>query len=410
ERERGPRDTRTPDGQRRARAGAGRRPGLRRRLPHRPARRRPGARRRVVRPDRGVRRRRRGARAAAHAPAGARDQPGRPGRGAAAGGRARRRVPGRLLLHHQPRDRRAPRLGLGAGRAAGDGLRSGGRGRSRPHRPGQRRARRAVGRVRRQGRQGGPAAARAQHRGRPLRVHELVGVEREAAVAAAAADRPADARGQGRRRQGAVGRRTGRGPHGCRTGDGRARRGRLRRRAVRRQRPGHPRHRGRAVRHVARGGPRRRQGRRARARAPHPGDQPDPQGRVDRRRRRAGRPDRRGHARAGDARQVLRPRRLRPRRRTPAGRPHRRGGGSAGDAGRAARRRLRDHGGDDAALHRDRQPAARLGTARVRRHQPRDGHQARRPGLGPGGRDRHRHRAVPRGPGPRAGARLPARL
>jgi lysine-ketoglutarate reductase/saccharopine dehydrogenase-like protein (TIGR00300 family) len=46
------------------------------------------------------------------------------------------------------------------------------------------------------------------HRGQ-LRVHGVGGVQREAAVAAAAPDRPADARGQGRRRQGAVGRRPG---------------------------------------------------------------------------------------------------------------------------------------------------------------------------------------------------------
>ena len=73
-----------------------------------------------------------------------------------------------------------------------------------------------------------------------------------------------------------------------------------------------------------------------------------------------------------------------------------------GDARRAARSRLRDHGRDDAALDRDRQPAARLGPAGVRRHQPGDRHQAGRPRLGPGGGHRHRHRPVPGGPGPRA--------
>ena len=52
EQQRGPRDAGPPDGHRRARARAGRRPGLRRRLPDRPARRRPRARRRVVRPHR----------------------------------------------------------------------------------------------------------------------------------------------------------------------------------------------------------------------------------------------------------------------------------------------------------------------------------------------------------------------
>jgi lysine-ketoglutarate reductase/saccharopine dehydrogenase-like protein (TIGR00300 family) len=69
-------------------------------------------------------------------------------------------------------------------------------------------------------------------------------------------------------------------------------------------------------------------------------------------------------------------------------------------------RRLRDHGGDDAALDRDRQHPAGVGPAGVRRHQPGDGHQAGRPRLGAGGRHRHRHRPVPRGPGPRAGPRL----
>ena len=50
-----------------------------------------------------------------------------------------------------------------------------------------------------------------------------------------------------------------------------------------------------------------------------------------------------------------------------------------------------------------------LDPAGLRRHQPGDGHQARRPRLLPGARHRHRRRAVPRAARERARARLPAR-
>ncbi len=103
---------------------------------------------------------------------------------------------------------------------------------------------------------------------------------------------------------------TGRG-----AGDGRAGRGGLRRRALRRQRAGDPRHRVLAVRHLARRRPGHGQGRRARPRAPHPGHQHRPPRRVDPRGGRAGRADRRGHARDGQGRAALRPRRLGARRR-----------------------------------------------------------------------------------------------
>ena len=49
--------------------------------------------------------------------------------------------------------------------------------------------------------------------------------------------------------------------------------------------------------------------------------------------------------------------------------------------GPARRRRLRDHGGDDAALDRDRQHHAGDHPARLRRHQPGNGDQAVRPRL-----------------------------
>ena len=58
-------------------------------------------------------------------------------------------------------------------------------------------------------------------RGGRLRVHELGGVQREAAGAAGPPDRRADARGQGRRAEGALGRRPGGRAHRRRPGDGR---------------------------------------------------------------------------------------------------------------------------------------------------------------------------------------------
>ena len=103
--------------------------------------------------------------------------------------------------------------------------------------------------------------------------------------------------------------------------------------------------------------------------------------------------------------QRVRAGRVGPRRRPAPRRLHRRHRGPAGDARPAARRRVRDHGGDDAAQHRDREHPPGERPAGVRRHQPGDGDQAGRPGQFAGRRDRHRHRPVPRaaGPGARAG-------
>ena len=99
-----------------------------------------------------------------------------------------------------------------------------------------------------------------------------------------------------------LGRRPGRRAHRRRPGDGPAGAGRLRRRPLRRQRAGHPRHRVLAVRHLARRRPGQGLGRAARARAPHPRDQHHPGGRLDRR----GRGVRRAHRRR-DARDGARP-------------------------------------------------------------------------------------------------------
>jgi lysine-ketoglutarate reductase/saccharopine dehydrogenase-like protein (TIGR00300 family) len=67
-------------------------------------------------------------------------------------------------------------------------------------------------------------------------------------------------------------------------------------------------------------------------------------------------------------------------------------------------------GRDHAALGGDRQHPAGLDPAGVRRHQPGDGHEARRPRVLAGPRHRHRRRPVPRAAGPRAGAGLPPDL
>ena len=90
---------------------------------------------------------------------------------------------------------------------------------------------------------------------------------------------------------------------------------------------------------------------------------------------------RRDHARPGDRRQGVRARRLGAGRRAPAGRPHRRPRRPARDAGQAPRRRLLPDGRDHAALGRDGQHPPGVGPAGVRRHQPGNGHQARRPRL-----------------------------
>ena len=80
-------------------------------------------------------------RPAADAAADPRRQHGRPRRGRGPRGGAGRRLSGRLLLDHQPRDRRPARRPLGAGRAPRDGLRPAGAGRPGAHHPGVRRAR-----------------------------------------------------------------------------------------------------------------------------------------------------------------------------------------------------------------------------------------------------------------------------
>ncbi|CAA9399155.1 MAG: Uncharacterized protein MJ1480, partial [uncultured Pseudonocardia sp.] len=247
------------------------------------------------------------------------------------------------------------------------------------------------------------AAAAPARRGGRLRVHVLGGVQREAAGVARPPDRRADARGEGRGQEDPVGRRSGGRAHRRLARDGATGPRRLRRRPVRRQRPGHARHRVRTVRHVARRRPGEGVGCAARARAPHPGDQHDPRGGLHQGCCRLRRAHRGRHARDGGGGQAVRAGRLRARRRPAARRPHRRDRGAAGDARPAARRRLRDHGRDDAALHRDGEHPAGVDPAGERGHQPGDGHQARRPRQRPGDGHHHRHRPVPRAAGPRAG-------
>ena len=185
------------------------------------------------------------------------------------------------------------------------------------HAPGVRRQGGRPGRLRRRRRTGRPAGPRPVRR-RHLRVHGQRGLEREAAGPARPAGRPADARRARGRSEDPLGRRSWRRPHRCRPRHGRAGRARLRRRALRRQRPGHPRHRVVAVRHLARRRPGPRPRRRARPRAPHPGHQHDPPLGLDRRGRRVGRAHRRHHARDGPRRPPVRAGRVGTRRRAAA--------------------------------------------------------------------------------------------
>ena len=189
-------------------------------------------------------------------------------------------------------------------RAAGDGLRPGrrrgGRRSRRPHRAGQRRAGRRRRRLRRARRAGRAAAAGAARRGGRLRVHvarRCPARSRRRCWSARSPSGCARSRPPGKRILW-VG-----GPAVVHTGAAPAMvrlvARRLRRRPLRRQRAGHPRHRVGAVRHLARRRPGQGLGRAARPRAPHPGDQHDPGGRLDRRGRRVGRPHRRRHARDG---------------------------------------------------------------------------------------------------------------
>ena len=99
-----------------------------------------------------------------------------------------------------------------------------------------------------------------------------------------------------------LGRRPGGRAHRRRPGDGPAGPRRLRRRPVRRQRAGHPRHRVVAVRHVARRRPGQGLGRAARARAPHPGASTRSARPARSPRPSSRRADRRRHARDGAGR------------------------------------------------------------------------------------------------------------
>ena len=257
---------------------------VRRRLLDRPVRRRQG--RPPTSPTRGSpcsRRRRRALAAAAHAAADPRRQPDRPRRGDAARGRAGRRLPRRLLLDDQPRDAWCGSAGSWVPvEQPGDGLR---RSSSRPAtavrtipvsdvQAGDRVVCGAGGRE-------GRAAAgdRPQPTGGFEFMNSEVSSEKpQALLVRQIAQQMRDVKADGQ--QDPLGRRPGRRAHRRGAGDGGARRGGLRRRAVRRQRARHPRHRVVAVRHLARRRPPAGPRRRARARAPHPRDQPDPPGRA----------------------------------------------------------------------------------------------------------------------------------
>ena len=157
----------------------------------------------VVRPDRGVGRRRGDPAAHADAPADPRRQPGRPGRGRRSSEAThRRRVPRRVLLQHQPRDPGAARRPLDRGREPRDGLRTDRRRRRGPHpradpADGRRRGGDARG-VRRERHQG-HSARRGGGRRWGLRVHGVRRLQREAAGRARAAGRRRHARGEGGR-------------------------------------------------------------------------------------------------------------------------------------------------------------------------------------------------------------------
>ena len=303
------------------------------------------------------------------------------GRRRPAAGPRGRRVPGGVLLDHQPGDRRSgcdgrwhpvDRAEMDCGLVVTDG-------RCRTV-PVVRRAGRRAGRLRRDRRAGHAAAPDelAEGDGFGFMSSTVSSEKPQALLVRQIAERVREVKAAGDKVLWVGGPaivHTGAAP-----GDGRAGPGRVRGRAVRRQRAGHARHRGGAVRHVARRRPQPGLRRAARARAPHPGDQPDPR--------------RPGRSRAAVEQGVLtggvmhamvqagkdvRAGRLGPRRRPAAGRLHRRHRGPAGDARRAARRRLLRHGRDDAALDRDREHPARVGAAGLRGHQPGDGHQAGRP-------------------------------
>ena len=147
-------------------------------------------------------------------------------------GRPGRRAARRLLLHHQPGQRRPGRRDVGARREPGDGLRPR---RLRRHRPDRAHAPGAGRRPRRRGqRRRAGARARPRPRHPDVRVHGLRGLVREAqgtarrpggrpAAGGARAGRPGPGRGGPRG-----------GPHRRLDRPGPAGRGRLGRRAVRR--------------------------------------------------------------------------------------------------------------------------------------------------------------------------------
>ena len=339
-RERDRRDLRPPDRHRDPVAGPRRHPRVRRRLGDRPVRRRPRGRRPVERDDHGHRRGRGGAAAAADAAADPRRQPGRPRRG---------------------RDRRRASIDG----VFPDGFYSTTNLETRVRLDGQ------LGRASRTPRW--TAAWSSTTPATPLRVYTLpmsdvkAGMQVVCGASGIRVDAPVLDQGarssfgfmesdvssekpqavlvrqvaDGMREAKAAGKKVlwvG-GPGVVHTGAAPAMvalvDAGLRRRAVRRQRAGHPRHRVVAVRHVARRRPGPGPRRRARPRAPHPRAQHDPQGGLDRGRRRPGRADRRHHARAGHRRQGVRAGRLGARRRAAARRLHRRARGPAGDARRA---------------------------------------------------------------------------
>ena len=180
-----------------------------------------------------------------------------------------------------------------------------------------------------------PGAGPAGRQGRRgVRLHGVRRLLGEATGRAGAPGRRRHAGGPGGRQEAAVGGRPRRRTHRGGAGDGGDGPRGLRRRAVRRQRAGHPRHRGRALRHEPGGGPLDGPRRRARPRAPHPGPEHDPQGGVDPGGGGRAACSGRDHARPGHPRQEVRPGRVGPRRRAAAGRLHRRDRGPAGDAGR----------------------------------------------------------------------------
>jgi lysine-ketoglutarate reductase/saccharopine dehydrogenase-like protein (TIGR00300 family) len=112
------------------------------------------------------------------------------------------------------------------------------------------------------------------------------------------------------------------------------------------------------------------------------------------------------HARAREGEQTVRAGRVGARRRTAARRLRERHRRSTRDARAPRWCRFRRNGRDNVALDRDRQHPAGVNSPGLRRHQPGDGDQARRPRQRASDGDRHRHRVVPRTAGAPADPRL----